>query len=617
MAVARRAAIDAVRHSVLTPPLPSSSLLLTQVPFSRPFLGSGRHTILGLLTAWLFKTSRLHDHDMSNFAALMALSVSQTRQSEAAVQSALAERQKKEAQKRKEQEEKDRRDRELQAKLRLKRLEEQKRDEERRRRHEEERRAKEREAERRAEQERDALRYGPKGGRTDKSGYPVSGSARGGRSNDDDGAASALTREEKRQRRLQADLRGSKGSFRRTTAGSGFSKPGRRLPGGAVDITTKTLGLSSQASPGRSQSVKERIAAEPVTLYMVNQQKRDTRTIDEIVQDNAKLRQGKVLDGDQAREFSDWFGKAKKDTAKKPTTSTSTSRANTPAVAGPSSSSQSKAASGSASPHPLTSASKSQSVPKGTPPAARGSASAPGKFGSASKATTNGKPSTVSSFSAKAPRPPTSAPSKSAAPTSRPPAKKRPRSPSSSLSPPPAKRRPSAAGSARNDISSEIWKLFGKDRSSYIQRDVYSDDEDMEAGAFDVEKEELRRSVLRTTCAYTQLTDNCPGAVCASRRRRMSLPWKKNGGTRTRSGAGGRRRRSAARTERRTHPYMWVPHELMRRGADRGTGDVDLCYPMRFLLPFAACISLSCLRSSHIAPADPHCTPPYKPASLL
>ena len=44
---------------------------------------------------------------MSSFAALMALSASQTRQSEAAVQSQLQERQKKEAAKRKAQEEKE------------------------------------------------------------------------------------------------------------------------------------------------------------------------------------------------------------------------------------------------------------------------------------------------------------------------------------------------------------------------------------------------------------------------------------------------------------------------------------------------------------------------------
>lgn len=71
--------------------------------------------------------------------------------------------------------------------------------------------------------------------------------------------------------------------------------------------------------------------------------------------------------------------------------------------------------------------------------------------------------------------------------------KKRPRSPSLSLSPPPPKRRPSEADSA---FGSEIWKLFGKDRNSYVARDVLSDDEDMEADADVLMREEMRRSVL-------------------------------------------------------------------------------------------------------------------------
>lgn len=33
--------------------------------------------------------------------------------------------------------------------------------------------------------------------------------------------------------------------------------------------------------------------------------------------------------------------------------------------------------------------------------------------------------------------------------------------------------------------------MFGKDRDAYVARDVYSDDEDMEAGARDLESEEL------------------------------------------------------------------------------------------------------------------------------
>ncbi|KAI0833235.1 hypothetical protein BC628DRAFT_1307504 [Trametes gibbosa] len=435
---------------------------------------------------------------MSNFAALMALSASQTRQSDAAVQSALAERERKEAQKRKEMEEKERRDRELQAKLRVKRLEEQKREQERRQRQEAERQAKERELQRREDQRRDALRYGPKKARTDGNGYPVSGAARRRTSSDDDddNGATALTREEKRKRRLEAELRGNRGSVRRAITGGGYNKPGRRLPGGAVDITT-TLGSVSLPPSTKGQSIKERLASEPMKLIKLNVNKRDTRTIDEIVRDREKARQGKILDGDQAREFSDWFGKAKKEPPKKPDTSTTSSRANTPAIAGPSSGSQSKVASGSGSPHSFSSAaSKTQPPYKAPLPSMRASANTPAKPGGASKAALANKPSGSTSSNLKTAttniRTPNSAPSKVASSASKQPIKKRPRSPSSSVSPPPAKRRPAPASSARNDISSEIWKLFGKDRSSYIQRDVYSDDEDMEADAFDVEREEMQ-----------------------------------------------------------------------------------------------------------------------------
>ena len=285
----------------------------------------------------------------------MALSATQTQQTKDAVQAALAERQRKEAQKRKELEEKEKRERELEAKLRIKKLEEQKREQERLERRERERQAKEREMQRREEQQRDALLYGPKKAK-DRQGYPVSsaGKRRHSSSSDDDepGSSNVLTREEKRRKRLENELRGIRsGSRRSTTGGGGYSKAGRQLPGGAVDIT-KPTGSSSQTSPGKAQSVRERIAAEPPMLIKLNTNKRDTRTIDEIIQDRAKARQGKVLDGESAREFNDWFGKAKKDPPKKPSapaTSASTSRANTPAAGGPSAGSQSKAASGSAS----------------------------------------------------------------------------------------------------------------------------------------------------------------------------------------------------------------------------------------------------------------------------
>jgi protein SPT2 len=53
--------------------------------------------------------------------------------------------------------------------------------------------------------------------------------------------------------------------------------------------------------------------------------------------------------------------------------------------------------------------------------------------------------------------------------------------------------------------SDEIWKLFGKDRRTYIQRDVFSDDEDMEVDAGILEREELRRSVVLLACRIAPL----------------------------------------------------------------------------------------------------------------
>jgi len=69
------------------------------------------------------------------------------------------------------------------------------------------------------------------------------------------------------------------------------------------------------------------------------------------------------------------------------------------------------------------------------------------------------------------------------------PLKKRPRSISRSESPPPKRR---AVSTDRGDpnISEQIWELFGKKRDSYVNRDVFSDDEDMEADALVLEREE-------------------------------------------------------------------------------------------------------------------------------
>lgn len=84
-----------------------------------------------------------------------------------------------------------------------------------------------------------------------------------------------------------------------------------------------------------------------------------------------------------------------------------------------------------------------------------------------------------------------------------PPSRKRTRSESlsddsDSYASPPKRRQPAASHSS---VSDEIWKLFGKDRSRYVEKDVFSDDEDMEADATALEMEEYRRLVTFTVSA--------------------------------------------------------------------------------------------------------------------
>jgi protein SPT2 len=42
-------------------------------------------------------------------------------------------------------------------------------------------------------------------------------------------------------------------------------------------------------------------------------------------------------------------------------------------------------------------------------------------------------------------------------------------------------------------VANEIWNILGRDRSAYVSRDVFSDDEDMEADASILEREEKLR----------------------------------------------------------------------------------------------------------------------------
>jgi len=101
-----------------------------------------------------------------------------------------------------------------------------------------------------------------------------------------------------------------------------------------------------------------------------------------------------------------------------------------------------------------------------------------------------------SSFlSAKVSRPSSLSSNKAASGSSVPLPKKRARTPPSAYSGSesdseydhPRKRAPAPS----NGIQDEIWKIFGRDRSKYVARDIMSDDEDMEADMVALEREEF------------------------------------------------------------------------------------------------------------------------------
>ena len=411
----------------------------------------------------------------SGFAALMALSQARTQESTRTADSINAERRRKEEARRRQQEEEDRKEREQHAKMLRHHLEEQKREKERQSKREQEREAKLKEMERREEVQRQALLYGPKKGRERTSRYPRSSATSRRASDDDEGdAGPALTREEKRERRLQ--LQFSQNATRRSGYSAGASRAGRRLPGGALNATAQR----SQAGGGSAnggRSVRERLAAMPNTLTKLNTVKRDTRSIDEILRDRAKARENKTLEGEEARDFNDWFG-----TKSKTATTTKTSSPPSPTASGASTPSSLPQRSDT-----IPSASKNSSSPRPT------FSRTPSFSSSLSVPKTALK---VSSHGTKFPRP---APLTNKITAGHTPTK-RARSPQSSYdgseSDSEYNRRPSKrAAGASSGIQDEIWKIFGRDRSKYMSRTVMSDDEDMEADMTALEREELTRFV--------------------------------------------------------------------------------------------------------------------------
>ena len=415
----------------------------------------------------------------SGFAALMALSQARTQESTRAADSIQAERRRKEEARKRQQEEEDRKEREQQAKMLLHQLEEQKREKERQLKREQDREAKLKMMERREEEQRQAMLYGPKKGRERTSRYPASSTA-SRRASDDDGegdAALALTREEKRERRLQ--LQFSQNASRRYGPSAGTSRAGRRLPGGALNTTTQRSQGGGGSANG-SSSVRERLAAMPNTLTKLNTVKRDTRTIDEILRDRAKARENKTLEGEDAREFNNWFGTKSK--------AATTTKASSP---------PSPTASGASTPSLLPQRPDTVPSARKKSPSPRPTVSRTSSFSSLSVPKTVSK---VSSHGTKFPRPVPQANKITAGSSAQTPTK-RARSPPSSYdgseSDSEYDRRPSKRGAgASSGIQDEIWKIFGRDRSKYMSRTVMSDDEDMEADMTALEREELARFVL-------------------------------------------------------------------------------------------------------------------------
>lgn len=87
--------------------------------------------------------------------------------------------------------------------------------------------------------------------------------------------------------------------------------------------------------------------------------------------------------------------------------------------------------------------------------------------------------------------------------------------------------------------------MFGRDRNSYVGMDVLSDDEDMEADATILEKEEKMRFILALTI-YTVIAEVLSALVPALRRRRTSWHSKKSDAVK-RKNVGARRRRMRER----------------------------------------------------------------------
>jgi protein SPT2 len=278
----------------------------------------------------------------------MAISRTQTAQSQSAVQAALAQRERKEAQKRKEQEEREAKERQLQATLRALHFENERKERERQERLEQEEQAREAALARREAQRREVLRYGPqkaKASKWPKSDRRARDEVRRRRASSEDADDSSggssglpLTREEKRQRKFESEMRQIYPSQRRATPTKTKTVKNGQLPGGDI-ILNAPLSLPP-ASSSEHQSVKARVLSTPPTWTKLNTVKKDPRTIDEIMEDLRRARE--TLTGEEAKKFKFFPDETKrKNTARKAVTASASDSAASHAASQPSSTSKS------------------------------------------------------------------------------------------------------------------------------------------------------------------------------------------------------------------------------------------------------------------------------------
>jgi hypothetical protein len=286
------------------------------------------HYTLGRLTPTLsvyFLSTRGVTMSGQAFAQLMALSRSNTDKKQDAVQQALQERKRREEAKRKENEENERKEKQRAEAERKRYFEKQKQEAEMEKRRAEQEKVAEAARQRRKDEQRDSLLYGPKKAKSlhststaPSSSYPKSSSGvredvSAKRAPTEKSGALALTREELRERKQQAEQRkmlGFSAPKRPSGTSGGTHRAGRRLPGGAMDMMSTP---QSSDSSKEYRSVRERLAAQPNMLTKLNVVKRDVRSIDEIMRDRENAKAAKTLNGDDAKGFDGWF-----DTKKKP-----------------------------------------------------------------------------------------------------------------------------------------------------------------------------------------------------------------------------------------------------------------------------------------------------------